>query len=566
MAANTFSAVWRIVRVSLSLVVLMVPSFLTLVHASAFQPTCVGTRVGVGTRSGIGAWTRIRIGSACVGRNPRSTVASASRLFATTPSSSPSPSPSHPKRRNIAIVGGGLAGLSTTYHLLERMDHVHITVIDKALPGQGGASSVAGGLLHPFSPKGKLIHLGMEGLHQTNHLLTAAQSHAPNCILRDKIYRIALKPNNVKQLQQTAELHEDFATWLDPLDLYHDLFSHVLHEEDDDDGNHEDKDGNRDVDRNLETEDAFQMLGGIVLENGCRVVHVPSYLDGLWKACLDLSKRKNYSFSQDDPKENQTNASTLDRDAKPDDAAAAASVKVTWSVEDHTDSSTSTDHSEFHWKERLKDFDTVVFSAGSGLFHDSILDHNPNAHANDLPVDLVRGQSIEMTMTLHEDDLENEHDLEHGRRRQSHHPHPTEAILCGKYMAPMPDSNRILIGATHEHKAEPLDPTQVVQELKERSYDLSPYLWDHGRVDQITSGYRVQSQRGAFGRMPIVGRLPRALCGWHENAYVFTGLSARGLIYHGIYGRLLSEAIVVNDERVLLEDYPHVLWWKKEKD
>ena len=414
----------------------------------------------------------------------------------------------------------------------------------------------------------------MEGLHQTNHLLTAAQEHAPNCILRDKIYRIALKPNNVKQLQQTAELHEDFATWLDPLDLYHDLFSHVFHEDDD-----EDKNGNRDVDLNLETEaeDAFQMLGGIVLENGCRVVHVPSYLDGLWKACLDLSKRKNQSFSQDDPKENQTNASTLDRDAKPgdddddDDAAAAASVKVTWSVEDHTDSSsTSTDHSEFLWKERLKGFDTVVFSAGSGLFHDSILDHNSNAHEHDLPVDLVRGQSIEMTMTLHEDDHENEDDLEHGRKCQSHHPHPnphpTEAILCGKYMAPMPEPNRILIGATHEHKAEPLDPTQVVQELKERSYDLSPYLWDHGRVDQITSGYRVQSQRGAFGRMPIVGHLPRALCGWHENAYVFTGLSARGLIYHGIYGRLLSEAIVVNDERVLLEDYPQVLWWKKEKD
>ena len=141
MAANTLSAVWRIVRVSLSLVVLMVPSFLTLVHASAIQPTCVGKGVG----KGVGI--RIRIRSACVGRNPRSTVASASRLFATTPSSTPSATPSHtkPKRRNIAIVGGGLAGLSTTYHLLERMDHVHITVIDKALPGQGGASSVAGG-------------------------------------------------------------------------------------------------------------------------------------------------------------------------------------------------------------------------------------------------------------------------------------------------------------------------------------------------------------------------------------------------------------------------------------
>ncbi len=52
-------------------------------------------------------------------------------------------SPPPPER--IAVVGGGLAGLSTTYHLLQKIDNVHITVMDKALPGQGGASSVAGG-------------------------------------------------------------------------------------------------------------------------------------------------------------------------------------------------------------------------------------------------------------------------------------------------------------------------------------------------------------------------------------------------------------------------------------
>ena len=47
--------------------------------------------------------------------------------------------------QNVAVVGGGLAGLSTVYHLLEKIDNVQITVLDKALPGQGGASSVAGG-------------------------------------------------------------------------------------------------------------------------------------------------------------------------------------------------------------------------------------------------------------------------------------------------------------------------------------------------------------------------------------------------------------------------------------
>ena len=53
---------------------------------------------------------------------------------------------------NIAIVGGGLAGMSTAYHLLDmasRDDAVQkglrITVFDKTKVGEGGASSVAGG-------------------------------------------------------------------------------------------------------------------------------------------------------------------------------------------------------------------------------------------------------------------------------------------------------------------------------------------------------------------------------------------------------------------------------------
>ena len=55
-----------------------------------------------------------------------------------------------PSSKNIAIVGGGLAGLSTAYHLLSKsidynLNLPSITIFDKTKPGQGGASSVAGG-------------------------------------------------------------------------------------------------------------------------------------------------------------------------------------------------------------------------------------------------------------------------------------------------------------------------------------------------------------------------------------------------------------------------------------
>jgi glycine/D-amino acid oxidase-like deaminating enzyme len=45
----------------------------------------------------------------------------------------------------MAVVGGGLAGLSTVYHYLEKAESCEVTVFDAASPGQGGASSVAGG-------------------------------------------------------------------------------------------------------------------------------------------------------------------------------------------------------------------------------------------------------------------------------------------------------------------------------------------------------------------------------------------------------------------------------------
>ena len=57
--------------------------------------------------------------------------------------------------KNIAIIGGGLAGLSTAFHLIEQQSSkngssrggpLKITILDKASgPGTGGASAVAGG-------------------------------------------------------------------------------------------------------------------------------------------------------------------------------------------------------------------------------------------------------------------------------------------------------------------------------------------------------------------------------------------------------------------------------------
>ena len=67
------------------------------------------------------------------------------------------------KPRSVAIIGGGLAGLAVTYHLMELTKHLDesspctVMILDEAEVGEGGASGAMGGLLHPLTPRGKKL-------------------------------------------------------------------------------------------------------------------------------------------------------------------------------------------------------------------------------------------------------------------------------------------------------------------------------------------------------------------------------------------------------------------------
>ena len=233
-------------------------------------------------------------------------------------------------------------------------------------------------------------------------------------------------------------------------------------------------------------------LGGVKLSNGCKVVHVPSYLKGLFKACQNLSE------------------------------------EISWiQVE-------ASNNSEF--LSMISKFDTVILSAGSGIISEIL------PPSSSLPVTLVRGQSVELTV--------NEKDISH----------PLEAVLCGKYVTPLTSGTKMLIGATHEYKKEVMSDKEVMRDLFERSNDLAPTIWKVGNMSRITSGWRVQSERGAYGRIPIVGRLKETTL--HNDAWIFTGLGSRGLIHHGIYGEVLSDAILENNEISIFEKIPHARWWQ----
>jgi glycine/D-amino acid oxidase-like deaminating enzyme len=288
------------------------------------------------------------------------------------------------------------------------------------------------------------VHWGLEGLAATNKLVEAARRFDDSFVLRDELYRIAMTPQNAQQLQATAERLPTLCEW-----------------------------------------SGYNGLGSLRLHDGCKVIHAPTYLQALWKACMQLAEERGCT----------------------------ASWSITNKVEDIVGN-------------------TVVYAAGDGLFQPKggILTNRMT-----LPVQLVRGQSLELKMP----------------EPQSKQP----ALMCGKYISPLPDPNFVLVGATHEFKEEAMSLDQVVKELRERTYGVSPSSWDNGKVHRLTSGTRVQSERGQNGRLPIIGRLS-------TDAWIFTGLSSRGLLYHGIYGEILADAILEDSEDAIWERCEDLSWWK----
>jgi len=83
-------------------------------------------------------------------RNSCATTTAAATATTTTTTTSSSSS----SNNRLAIVGGGLAGLSTAYHFLDKCNKdtaTSVTIWDSKAVGEGGASAVAGGYVQSYS-------------------------------------------------------------------------------------------------------------------------------------------------------------------------------------------------------------------------------------------------------------------------------------------------------------------------------------------------------------------------------------------------------------------------------
>ncbi|XP_020525716.1 uncharacterized protein LOC18438510 isoform X3 [Amborella trichopoda] len=82
------------------------------------------------------------------------------------------------KPRRFAVLGAGFAGMSVAWHLLQQSARelsLCIDIYDELGIG-GGASGVAGGLLHPYSPKAKLLWKGAQCWEEAMVMLSIAEA------------------------------------------------------------------------------------------------------------------------------------------------------------------------------------------------------------------------------------------------------------------------------------------------------------------------------------------------------------------------------------------------------
>ncbi|KAJ4957511.1 hypothetical protein NE237_024622 [Protea cynaroides] len=107
--------------------------------------------------------------------SPHRRIASASKLAS---SSIRCASSTAQRPARYAVLGAGFAGLSVAWHLLELASNglnLCIDIYDEVGIG-GGASGVAGGLIHPYSPKAKLLWKGADCWKECLKLLDIAEA------------------------------------------------------------------------------------------------------------------------------------------------------------------------------------------------------------------------------------------------------------------------------------------------------------------------------------------------------------------------------------------------------
>lgn len=151
--------------------------------------------------------------------------------------------------------------------------------------------------------------------------------------------------------------------------------------------------------------------------------------------------------------------------------------------------------------EELKSFDQIIVAAGFGI--------KEFPECENLRVRFLKGQALRMD----------------GK------PPKEKSFISKGYIANLGSETRFEIGSTYERTFADTSPDlKVAKDLLAHKLSLCP----NAKIFDCKSAVRVCSE-GHYA--PIIESIGK-------NIHVFTGLGSRGLLYHGLYGRMLAHRLL----------------------
>ncbi|KAL6898034.1 hypothetical protein ACP4OV_006630 [Aristida adscensionis] len=377
--------------------------------------------------------------------------------------SPPSPAGGGRGRRPLryAVLGAGFAGLSVAWHLLKHSPkdaRVCVDIYDENGVG-GGASGVAGGLLHPYSPKVKLLWRGAEFWKECMDLLHRAE-----------------QANGTTGSDASSQ--DETLVW------------------------------RRGILRPLTTEKAADILLEIYMPLALNI-NPKKYLQALFLACQNLAHEASVSQSE---------------------------LKEFKLYNEHID----------NLHQLAGDYDSVIICLGAKAKSLPEL-------INKLPLRTCRGVIAEFQ--LPSDTVE-----EYGSQSPS--------ILSDAWLAFQGPRN-VSIGSTWQWKSENYASTvsdeeavAAMEELLPKASSVYPGIstWDFVRA---RAGIRAMPPLTTNGSLPLLGCLNDVMAGTSDCTFwLVGGLGARGLLYHGLVGKLTAQAVISCDENLIPSEFT---CWKLNK-
>ena len=497
------------------------------------------------------------------------------------------------KKLNVAIVGAGFAGLSCAYNVIRRCsrgefisstksnnDGVNVTVFAAERAGQGGASSIAAGLLHQRTPKGSKMPYGSVGYAKTLEMLEKCQkiedmmvdpdlnvsgidfrfSGELRDVKRGKMFRkvgclkpartekdaIGIRKNvlNTDNNTNGEEKEEDAIRFVEREEIEVDL----LRLRNKGEGGDEDEDANK--------ENNINNACGFFVENGI-VVDAQRYLEAL-KVLIEFEAAKNAHAN----------------------VSFAFKKRRVESLEEIANES----------------FDAIVLCCGGEILRDGFLDDSTKRELFEKvggTLELQAGRALVLEREncfVREDEEEKKWEM--------------PGILGSHYLSPF-QKTKAMFGPTKERgeKVKPGDAAKagyysteaaktsfpntpetidfLLRELNEKVYPKATTIqtttskkkknfFSIKDIDTVAYGVRVNGTRTPAGRFPKIVQfdtptttttnksdqdhhprsrfLPKKTSTTVKKVLAVTAVGARGLLYHALLGEWVAAALVCNND------------------